>query len=202
MDTLLRNPACSVASISDKCGLSTQQVYRILRDLEEEGIIYGNPVVLDLSKLGKKRFIIFAKRSGKPSDQTSLNSALYSDEFLKRIASKKLDIIPEDDYTCTGAFDMVTVFLADSTMEAIKYMDLLRHTAQGYFSSYSMSEVMFTTRKNMIMTPEKDAFVQYMIDIAEYGEKLKDPTVMEELNQSIGYNRYTSLNMNFNDRTQ
>ena len=156
IDCLLRDPVCSVQGIAEKCNLSTQQVYRILRSLEEEGIIFGKPTMIDLKKLGKKRFIIYARRSGKPSDQVTLNTSLYSSEFLEQLKSKKLDIIPEDDYTCSGAFDMVTVFLANNIMDANKYLDLLRHVSDGYFSSFALSEVMFTTKKNMVTTPERD----------------------------------------------
>ena len=179
IDCLLRDPVCSVQGIAEKCNLSTQQVYRILRSLEEEGIIFGKPTMIDLKKLGKKRFIIYARRSGKPSDQVTLNTSLYSSEFLEQLKSKKLDIIPEDDYTCSGAFDMVTVFLANNIMDANKYLDLLRHVSDGYFSSFALSEVMFTTKKNMVTTPERDDFVEYVKEIAAFGTDVEDPEELE-----------------------
>lgn len=168
LDKILRNPNIKVGDLSSMCGLSTQQVYRILRKLEDDGILFGNPMMIDLGKIGKKRFIIFAKRSGSPPDESTMNGALYSEEFLNSMVSEKLDIIPEDDYTCTGAFDMVTVFIARSSLEAIKYMEFLRNASRGYFSSFSMSEVMFTTRKCMIRTPEVDSFIDYTSDVALY----------------------------------
>ena len=180
IDCLLRDPSCSVQTLSERCQLSIQQVYRILRILEEEDIIYGNPLVLNLSKLGMKRYIIFATRSGKPADQTSLDSSLYSEKFLRRIRDRNLDIIPEDDYTCTGAFDMVTIFLAKNIMDANKYLDLIRTVSNEYFSSFMVSEVLFTTRKNMLPTPERDAFVNYMKDISEFGSNIEDPEKIKE----------------------
>ncbi|WII07732.1 winged helix-turn-helix transcriptional regulator [Methanomassiliicoccales archaeon LGM-RCC1] len=180
MDRLLRDPGCTVQTLADDCNLSTQQVYRILRHLEEEGIVYGNPMMIDLSKVGKKRFIIFATRSGRPSDQSTLNGSLYSKVFLEEMREKNLDIIPEDDYTCTGAFDMVTIFLANNATDANKYLDLLRHVSNDYFSTFRISEVLFTTRKNMIATPERKRFIEYVKDISEYGSRLKDPEELEE----------------------
>ncbi len=180
MDRLLRDPGCTVQTLADDCNLSTQQVYRILRHLEEEGIVYGNPMMIDLSKVGKKRFIIFATRSGRPSDQNTLNGSLYSKVFLEEMREKKLDIIPEDDYTCTGAFDMVTIFLANNVTDANKYLDLLRHVSNNYFSTFRISEVLFTTRKNMIATPERERFIEYVKDISDYGSRLKDPEELEE----------------------
>ena len=168
LDTILRDPNIKVSDLSSRCGLSTQQVYRILRKLEDDGVLFGNPMMIDLGKIGRKRFIIFAKRSGAPPDEGTMNGALYSEEFLNSMVSEKLDIIPEDDYTCTGAFDMVTVFIARSSLEAIKYMEFLRNISHGYFSSFSMSEVMFTTRKCMIRTPEVDSFIDYASDVAFY----------------------------------
>lgn len=175
IEYLMKNPSCTVPSISENCGLSTQQVYRILRDLESEGIVYGNPLMLNFAKLGMNRYIIFARRSGIPSDQTTLNSSLYSKEFLDSLKEHKIDIIPEDDYTCTGAFDMVTVFLAHNITDANKYLDFLRHTSKGYFNSCTISEVLFTTRKNMINTPERQSFIEYIQDISAYGTSLEVP---------------------------
>lgn len=141
-------------------------MYRILRKLQDDGTIFGNPVSIDLGKIGLKRFIIFAKRGGMPPDENTMDGALYSEWFLNGLASKSIDIIPEDDYTCSGVFDMVTVFIADSSIEAIKYMEFLRNISRGYFTSFSMAEVLFTTRKNMQMTPDVGRFVDYTSEVA------------------------------------
>ena len=166
INALLRDPNASVDSIGTVCQLSQQQVYRVLRILEEDKIVFGNPMLIDLSKLGKKRFIIMAKRSyGSPNDNT-LKSASYSAQFLEGLAKDRIDIIPEDDYTCSGEFDMVTVIIADSILQANKYVEYLRNVSAGYFSSFSIVEVLFTTRKNMRMTPEVSQFTDYVTEVA------------------------------------
>ena len=175
MDVLLRDPLCTVDSIAEKCSLSTQQVYRILRDFEEKEIIYGKPMMINLEKVGKKRFIIMAKRSGTAPDTNSLDFSLHTVEMLKKIRGNKLDIIPEDDYTCSGAYDMVTVFLADSSLDALMYLDLLRSVSNNYFSRFDLSEVMYTTRKCMVPTPEIRSFVDYISELSVYSEQYKHP---------------------------
>lgn len=174
LDALLRDPNADVDSLASKCNLSTQQVYRILRILEEEKIIFGNPMLIDLQKLNKKRFIILAKRGNQAPGETSIRSALYSEEFLNSMHSKSIDIIPEDDYTCSGEYDVVTIIIAESSYQAVKYMDFLRNVAGGYFLNFSMLEVMFTTRKNMKMTPDVELFTEYVSEVSKYTSRFKD----------------------------
>ena len=43
-----------------------------------------------------------------------------------------------------------------------------------------MSEVLFTTRKNMLPTPERDQYIEYVRDIAEFGIIVEDPEELEK----------------------
>ncbi len=165
IDLLLKDPFITADAIAARGELSIQQVYRILHILEEEGIIAGNPVSLDLTKLGLKRYIVMAKRGNEMPSEKSIRSAAYSDEFLSGMACQKINIIPEDDYTCTGEFDIVWVFLAENMVEATKYVDYLRMVSKGHFRSFSIQEVLFTTRRNMTTTPDMDRYKDYVEDL-------------------------------------
>jgi len=165
---LVQNPNLDVESLAQQSHLSTQQVYKILRKLEENGTIFGTPRLIDLAKVERKRFIIFAKRSGALADDRTVKCALYSKEFLSLLAKERIRIIPEDDYTCSGEYDMVTVISAESTLQANKYVDFLRSISHDYFSKFSIVEVMFTTKKNSIMGPDVERFTEYVSEISSY----------------------------------
>jgi DNA-binding Lrp family transcriptional regulator len=168
VDALLRDPSATAESLASATGLSQQQVYRILRALEEEGVIAGRPVQIDLAKLHKKRYIIMAKRGSGMPDGVTLSSSCYSEEFVRAMKEQGIDIIPEDDYTCAGEYDMVTVIIADDFMEASKYMEFLRATSKGYFVKFSVMEVLFTTRRNLLPTADMERFQSYVREVMEY----------------------------------
>ena len=148
MKLLLRNPTADVIAIAEECNLSTQQVYKILRELDDKKATTGNYLFVDPEAVGMKRYIIFAKRSGMIYNERSLTSALYEKEMIDDLEKEGIRVIPEDDYTCSGEFDMVTVFFAESSIQANKYADYLRRVSEGNFSKLSVMEVMFTTKKN------------------------------------------------------
>jgi DNA-binding Lrp family transcriptional regulator len=168
MKLLIAHPNLDVDTISQQSGLSNQQVYKILRNLEEEKILFGNPRLIDLPKANRKRFIIFAKRSGSLANDRTLKCALYSKEFLTMLAKEKIEIIPEDDFTCSGEYDMVTIINAESTLQANKYVDFLRSISYDYFSKFSIIEVMFTTKRNSIPTPDVERFTNYVSEVSSY----------------------------------
>lgn len=168
IDALLRHPGADADALAQTCKLSVQQVYRILRVLQDEGIITGQPYIVDLAKVGKKRFLIMAKRSGDLVDENTFSCALYTDEFINRIREENLDIIPEDDYTCSGEFDMITTVIANDAFTATKYVDLLRTVSHGYFSRFSIEEVMYTTRRNAMPGPDIEAFISYLRQVQHF----------------------------------
>ncbi|WP_049796314.1 helix-turn-helix domain-containing protein [Methanomassiliicoccus luminyensis] len=168
---LLSHPELEVEAIVQQTGLSNQQVYKILRDLENEGIIFGNTRLLDLSKINRKRFLILAKRSGVIPNPNTVEMALYGKEFMSRLAEEKIDIIPEDDFTCNGEWDMITVIVAENALQANKYVDFLRAVSQDQFSKFSMVEVLFTTKKNTVGTPDIEDFAQYISEVSSYRKK-------------------------------
>lgn len=168
---LIKDSSAEIDSIVQQTGLSSQQVYKILRHLEEKKIIFGNPRLIDLAKINKKRFVIFAKRSGLVADGNTINSALHGEEYSSRMAKENIDVIHEDDFTCSGEYDMITIIVVENTLQATKYVDFLRSISHNYFSKISIVEVLFTTRKNTIWAPDIEDFTKYVSEVSAYGKK-------------------------------
>ncbi|MBR4203375.1 MAG: winged helix-turn-helix domain-containing protein [Candidatus Methanomethylophilaceae archaeon] len=166
LKALFDNPDQSVADISLSTGLSETQVYKIYRDFREQGVVFGNPAILDLSKTGKKRYIGTLKLvSGDVKPDEKFGTTNMRDMLLT-LASFHLDIIHEDEYACDGSFDWVLVFLANNVRDATQFMNAICVASHDEYEVSSLSEVEFTIRRCSVFSPEMKDYVRKAKDSA------------------------------------
>ena len=75
LEALRNNAYRSVTEIADKLGFSRQKIGRIIKDLENDNIIWGYTTVTNFNKQDLKYFIILAKRSNKPMDKQIIDAS-------------------------------------------------------------------------------------------------------------------------------
>jgi DNA-binding Lrp family transcriptional regulator len=63
----------NIDELAKSCGFSRQKIWRIIKYLEAEKIIWGYTAIFDAEIQGYKKFILSIKRSGKILDTKSMN---------------------------------------------------------------------------------------------------------------------------------
>lgn len=158
---LIKDPTQEIRHIAEKCGMSKQKVWRIMRSLEEEGAIMSRPASLNLKKLGKRSYLIIFKRTFKVMDDRLL-SDLTMPEILEEIEAEGIKAIVEDSYCLDGAYDWAIILTVEDNRDLIRFMELWRKYYGEYFSRVIQSEIMFIATRNSKLNPNLSELIDLL----------------------------------------
>jgi Lrp/AsnC family transcriptional regulator, leucine-responsive regulatory protein len=155
---LEQNAKKSIDEIAKQCGFSRQKVWRIVKHLEEQEIIWGYTAVTDGSVRGLKHFMVLVKRNSLPFDQ----------EMRKEMLFSKLDNFPpglvkiENIYFTHGTADWVLTFYALDIITAKKYVEHTFERLNKYLQEYTILETLVPFRKMGLKNPHIEAMLQFI----------------------------------------
>jgi DNA-binding Lrp family transcriptional regulator len=156
---LLENDAkTSIDQIVKKCGFSRQKVWRIIKKLEDEKIIWGYTAVSDASEQNLKHFMVLIKRNNVPFNQ----------DVKKEIIFRKIDDFPsglvkvENIYFTHGVSDWVLTFYAPDIIAAKRFVERTFERMNKYIQEYTIMETLITVRKNSMKNPHIEELVHFL----------------------------------------
>ena len=156
---LLKNSNESIDKIGKKCGFSRQKVWRIIKRLEKEKIIWGYTAIVNDDKIGVKGYTVLIKRTSTPADMTLVDT----------ITSKKLeDLILNDNISIKnsffvhGPYDWIIYFTAKNILQAKRFCDAIRTIYQGYISEILLLENLFELRKFVMTNPYQSLLKEFI----------------------------------------
>ena len=148
---LAKNSKESIETIAKQVGFSRQKVWRIVKQLESDGMIWGYTIVADQHKQGLKKFILTITRSMQHVDKKTVESmAAMSYEKVYQ----ELGVTILSSYYVHGEYDWVVVFSAPSLLTAIKYKELLAKNHQAIVKKMTICEVLYTQKEQNIRNPD------------------------------------------------
>jgi Lrp/AsnC family transcriptional regulator len=156
---LQKNANESIDTIAKQCGFSRQKVWRSIKRLEQDHIIWGYTAIVDEDKLNRKSYIVLIKKTTAPLDEKT-TSAIASPR-LQELASKEGVIIENSFYT-HGAYDWIITFTVDDIRKAKKFSEILNTTYRGYIAKIELMETLFWTRKQRIFNPEAKKLKEFV----------------------------------------
>ena len=147
---LQKNSKESIDKIAKKCGFSRQKVWRTIKRLETNNIIWGYCAIVDDDSFNCNYYIVLFKRTSAPFDN----------EMKNEISQNKLDFyFPEtnvtirDVYNVNGIYDWVVSFTAPGTREMKMFCEKILRKFGTYISDYKVLEVMTPIRILGIKNP-------------------------------------------------
>jgi DNA-binding Lrp family transcriptional regulator len=155
---LEKNARVSIDEIAKKCGFSRQKVWRIIRHLETEKIIWGYSAISDETIKNLKHFIALIKGTGKPLDEAA----------RKEITFDRLDNYPkglveiEDIYYTHGVCDLVLIFYAPDIISAKKFLEYTYNRYHTVIQEWTLVQTLFPIRKQGLRNPSIKDLVNYM----------------------------------------
>lgn len=155
LSELQKNSNQSIDTIAQRCGFSRQKVWRCIKRLEQDHVIWGYTAIVDEEKQNRKSFVVIIKKTSTPLDEKT--ARVIATPYLQELASKE-GIIIEDSLYCHGEYDWVFVFTADDLRQAKRFSELLYSAYPGYIAKIDLMETLFWTRKQRIFNPEAKKF--------------------------------------------
>jgi len=151
LDFLENNANTNINDISKSFGFSRQKVWRIIKKLEQNNVIWGYNAVINPKYLDKKDFLLIIKRSNKAVNDSILKKAMDG-KFLNDLNEIGVKLI--DSLYTNGFFDWILYFSAPDIKNAKHFLDYLNKNYEGYVSESHLIEVMFPMTKCGMGNPE------------------------------------------------
>jgi DNA-binding Lrp family transcriptional regulator len=149
LDFLFSDAHSSLDVIAKKCGFSSQKVWRVIKNLETRGTIWGYSTISDDKDTDKTHFIILFKRTSKPVDEKIISAFLKTPIETSLPEKIQLETI---EYT-HGSYDGFMTFYADSLRTAKKFVEAMMQRFQGYFSDMHLLETLVVFQRSGVANP-------------------------------------------------
>jgi len=156
---LTKNSNESIDTIAKHCGFSRQKIWRSIKQLEAQGLIWGYTAIFDEKKIGLNHYILLLKRTSKQLKEGT------ADKIISRRAE---DIMDESGGTIEssiyvhGEYDWVVTFRARDIQHAKKYSDSLIALHPGEIEKITILQTMMFIKKQYILNPDRKKLKDYV----------------------------------------
>jgi DNA-binding Lrp family transcriptional regulator len=156
---LTKNSNESIDIIAKHCGFSRQKVWRSIKQLEAQGLIWGYTAIFDEKKIGLNHYILMLKRTSKQLKEGT------ADNIISRRVEGLMDISDgniESSIYVHGEYDWVVTFTARDIQQAKKYSDSLMALHPGEIEKITILQTMMFIKKQYILNPDRKKLKDYM----------------------------------------
>ena len=149
---LQKNSNESIETIAKSCGFSRQKVWKTIKQLEKNRMIWGYTAIVDEDKKDLSHFIVLIKKTTKPLDK----------KIVDRIDSIQIEDIasPEGvniESSCFvhGNYDWVISFTARDIKQAKSFCNVLCGGFPGSIEKIDLMQTLYFVRKHYIFNPDR-----------------------------------------------
>ena len=138
LQLLEKNPKLSANEISENLGFSRQKAWRLVKDLEKSGMIWGYTTVIDESVRDYQIFFALIKQN--------IPYLECTDRIIKNVRadnSAKIGVKLIGLYYTTGPYDGVCIFAAKNITDAKKYLGYMMKQYEEYVTSIDLVQSIF-----------------------------------------------------------
>jgi DNA-binding Lrp family transcriptional regulator len=148
---LKKNSNENIDTIAKHCGFSRQKVWRTIKQLEKDHMIWGYTAIIDEGKIGQKHFMLLLKRKQKGFEEKIVDT-LLSRSFDD--AATKMGISIETSSYIHGEYDWITSFLASDIRLAKQFCNSVNQSYPDVFEKFVLIETLFDIKKQYILNPD------------------------------------------------
>ena len=159
LNELLKDCRRSMNSIAKACCKNKQQVWRRIKKLEEENVIWGYSAVIDENKIGYHRYMALIKIG--PQTLEAVNKVI--ERHLDPNARGRENIRIIESYYLNGLFDWIVIFAAPSIVDAKKYCGFLEVVYADFVEGVELLEVIFPVARSGKINPEIEKLKEFAI---------------------------------------
>ena len=159
LNELLDDCRRSMNNIAEACYKSKQRVWRRIKKLEKENVIWGYSAVIDESKIGWNLYMVLIKIG--PQTLEAVNKVI--DRHLDPNALGRENIRIIESYYLNGLFDWIVVFAAPSIIDAKKYCGYLEIVYADFVEEVELLEIIFPVARCGKINPEIEKLKEFAI---------------------------------------
>jgi DNA-binding Lrp family transcriptional regulator len=148
---LQKYPKENIATIAKHCGFSKQKIYKTIKQMEKNHIIWGYAIVTDEQKQGLQKYVLLIKRSVKTIDNKTIDQLI---SYQKNKEIEGLEITVENSYFVHGEYDWILIFTAKDIRQAKKFSDILLSAYPGMFSNVNLIQILMTLQSQHVLNPD------------------------------------------------
>jgi DNA-binding Lrp family transcriptional regulator len=146
---LRENARQSFIEISEKTGLSRQTVQKTISRLEKNKTIWGHYSVVDLEKIGKKRFIMLIKVKPNVTKEKTLDGISKVRKMVSK--GKSTEFLYSGYYH--GLYDWIIIFAAEDIVQAKKILLQWQNLFSDLIKDIHLLEELLPTRVGAFVNP-------------------------------------------------
>jgi Lrp/AsnC family leucine-responsive transcriptional regulator len=151
LEELKKNSNENIDIIAKHCGFSRQKVWRTIKQLEKDRMIWGYTAIIDEGKIGQKHFILLMKRKQKGFEEKIVDT-LLSRSFDDAVTKMGINI--ETSSYIHGEYDWITSFLASDIRHAKQFCNSVNQSYPDVFEKFVLIETLFDIKKQYILNPD------------------------------------------------
>jgi len=155
MRALQKDARQSIDILAKNCGFSRQKVWRIMKRLEDQKIIWGYHAVVEDETFNHSRYYVLIKRTPQFVNDKTLN-IITTRELKERM--NDMDIVLEDSCFIHGPYDWLLSMTAKDIRQIKKFTETFNKLFKDYVQKIDILEVIFPIEKAGIQNPNVEDF--------------------------------------------
>ena len=160
MVALQKNGKGSINDLSKHCGFSRQKVWRIIKRLEKDKVIWGYHAVVDKEKIDVKTYLILIKRTPKPMEKTFLDS--IANNTLHR-GGTKMGVELDSMFYVHGPYDWVLSITASDIGQVKQFCELVAKAFRWYVADIQVLVVLCPIKEDCIDNPNPESIRDFFL---------------------------------------
>jgi Lrp/AsnC family leucine-responsive transcriptional regulator len=149
---LVKHAKENVDTIAHTCGFSRQKVWRMIKHLEKEKLIWGYTAVYNEQKIGQTHFIMMIKRTMEKIDERVIETIITT---KSENLAKEFGITIETAAYIHGEYDWMLTFTAEDIAQAKRFSEQLIALYPSGTDKISLFQTLIFVRKNHLLNPER-----------------------------------------------
>jgi DNA-binding Lrp family transcriptional regulator len=145
--------------LAKRCGFSRQKVWRIVKRLEQNKLIWGYTAIIDEEKNDLHHYTLLIKRTPQQLMEKTVN-IIASRKIEELVAD--LGVTIESSYYVHGDYDWVLTFTAQDIIRAKKFCGSLLGLHQGVIEKTALLETLFMVKNHHILNPKPEALKTFL----------------------------------------
>ena len=150
MRALQKDARQSIDILAKTCGFSRQKVWRIMKRLEEQKIIWGYHAIIEDDIFAHNRYYVLIKRTTKGVTENALDTVIKRE---LKTEMEKMDIYLEDSCLILGSYDWLISLTAENIRRVKRFTESFNQLFRDYVQGIDILEVIFPVEKSGVQNP-------------------------------------------------
>jgi len=159
LSELMKNSKENIDTIAKHCGFSRQKTWRMIKQLEAKGLIWGYTVVIDDEKMGLMHFILMIKRTLEKVDEKVVDTIIST---KTEELAKEYGITIESSAYLHGEYDWILTITAEDIKQAKRFSDKLIALYPNSTEKITILQTLMFVKKHHVLNPGRKKLKDFL----------------------------------------